>query len=169
MEELELMTAIIESNPGISIEEAWKIYSELVTRVHKLNSQLKLGESESLPEKIKDEQAPEESKTTKGHEYTRKDLKVKPKDAIKEDAIFCCICGKKMSAINSRHLASHGITKEEYLTLCGYPKTQVLMSLNHLAKMKENVLEAQKARVKKPSEPEKAPVKIRKSKPKTTE
>ena len=168
MEELELMTTIIASNPGISVEDAWKMYRELVTRVHALNSQLKLGEAESVPEGGSDGQIPEGAKAvkdslTKG--YTRRSLKVKPQDAIKKDSIACCICGKSMSSINARHLASHnGLTKEGYLKLCDYPADQVLMSLNHLAKMQTQVRKAQKAREKKQSEQGTVSVKLRKTK-----
>jgi predicted transcriptional regulator len=165
------LTAIIESNPGIGMEDAWKMYRELITRVHALNSQLKTGETGSLPEAASDDQSPADSKPvkeslTKG--YTKRSLKVKPEDAIKKDAIFCCICGKSMASINARHLASHnGLTKEGYLKLCGYPADQALMSLNFLAKMKVQVQKAQKARVKKQGESAKAPVKLRKSKKET--
>ena len=168
MEELELMTAIIASNPGINVEDAWKMYRELVTRVHALNSQLKIGEPESLSEAAGDGQSPEGSKPvkeslTKG--YTRRSLKVKPQDAIKKDSISCCICGKSMNSINARHLASHnGLTKEGYLKLCDYPADQTLMSLNHLAKMQTQVRKAQKARDKKLSEAGRAPVKLRRNK-----
>ena len=168
MEELELLTAIIESNPGISVEDAWKMYRELLTRVYALNSQLKIGESESLPEAVSNGHIQEGAKTgkaslTKG--YTRRSLKVKPQDAIKKDSIICCICGKSMNSINARHLASHnGLTKEGYVKLCDYPADQVLMSLNHLAKMRTQVRKAQKAREKKQSDQDKTPVKLRKSK-----
>jgi len=167
MEQLELVTAIIQSNPGINVEDAWKMYRELVTRVYALNSQLKIGEPGSLSESGS-EQALEDTKTvkeslTKG--YTKRSLKVKPQDAIKKDSIACCICGKTMTSINARHLASHnGLTKEGYLKLCGYPANQVLMSLNHLSKMKVQVVKAQKAREKKQGEEAKAPVKVRKGK-----
>ena len=167
MEELELMTSIIASNPGISVDDAWKMYRELVTRVHALNSHLKLGEQESLPEGA-DGQGPEAAKAAKASltgGYTRRNLKVKPQDAIKKDSITCCICGKSMNSINARHLASHnGLTKEGYLKLCDYPADQVLMSLNHLAKMQTQVRKAQKAREKKQAEQGHAPVKLRKTK-----
>jgi len=172
MEELELMTAIIQSNPGVNIEDAWKMYRELVTRVHTLNSQLKIGDAGAQAETVSDEKVPDDSKSVKEsltRGYTRRSLKVKPQDAIKKDVIICCICGKSMSSINARHLASHnGLTKEGYLKLCGYPAHQALMSLNHLAKMKTQVLKAQKAREKKQKESGKAPVKVRKSKKETS-
>ena len=168
MEELELMTAILGSNPGINVEDAWKMYRELVTRVHALNSQLRVGEPVSLSGSASDGQVPEDAKPakeslTKG--YTRRSLKVKPQDAIKKDSISCCICGKSMSSINARHLASHnGLTKEGYLKLCGYPADQALMSQNHLSKMKAQVVKAQKARMTKQAAQGKTPVKLRKSK-----
>jgi predicted transcriptional regulator len=167
MVELEFLTAIITSNPGIGVEDAWKMYRELVTRVHVLNSQLKVGESGSLPEGASDGQAgeakPEKESLTKG--YTRRNLKVKPQDAIKKDTITCCICGKSMNSINTRHLAAHnGITKEGYLKLCGYPADQALMSVNHLAKMKAQVVKAQKAREKKQAAQGTTPATVRKSK-----
>jgi len=170
MEELELMTAIIESNPGINVEDAWKMYRELVTRVHALNSQLKIGELESLPEAVAGQisEGPKAMKESLTKGYTRRSLKVKPQDAITKDAIICCICGKSMNSINARHLASHnGLTKEGYLKLCDYPADQVLMSLNHLAKMRTQVSKAQKAREKKQDEHNNTPVKVRKNKKET--
>jgi predicted transcriptional regulator len=161
MEELELMKAIIESNPGINIEDAWKVYSELVTRVHNLNSRLKTGEGAQQAESGAEARATEAAKSgtesiTRG--YTRRHLKVKPQDAVAKDYIACCICGKTMNTINARHLASHnGLTKEGYLKLCDYPADKVLMSDNHLAKMQAQVRKAQKAREKKQNEQKNAP------------
>jgi len=166
--ELDLLKTIIASNPGIGVEDAWKMYRELVTRVHALNSQLKIGESGILPKAVSDGQSPEETQAVKEsltRGYARRNLKVKPQDAIQKDAITCCICGKSMNSINARHLASHnGLTKEGYLKLCGYPADQTLMSLNHLTKMKAQVRKAQKAREKKQASQGSAPVKIRKNK-----
>ena len=156
MEQLDLMTAIIQSNPGISVEDAWKMYRDLVTRAHALDSQLRAGEAGVQAEAVSDEQSPEDAKPVKEsltRGYTRRSLKVKPQDAIQKDSIACCICGKAMVSINTRHLASHnGLTKEGYLKLCGYPADQALMSLNHLAKMQAQVIRAQKAREKKQGE-----------------
>ena len=171
MEKLELMTAIIGSNPGINIEDAWKMYRELVTRVHTLNSQLKVGEPDALSDVVGNGQHSEDEKTvkeplTKG--YTRRSLKVKPQDAIKKDSITCCICGKSMTSINARHLASHnGLSREGYLKLCGYPADQILMSLNHLSKMQAQVGKAQKAREKKRREARNTPITPRRNKKET--
>ena len=45
-----------------------------------------------------------------------------------------------------RHLATHGISVEEYKKLCGYAPEQKLMSNNHVEKVRDNVMKAQKAR-----------------------
>ena len=168
MEQLDLMKVIIASNPGINVEDAWKMYRELVTRIHTLDSQLRAGDAGAQAETVSDEKVLDDAKPVKEsltRGYTRRGLKVKPQDAIKKDTIACCICGKTMVSINTRHLASHnGLTKEGYLKLCGYPADQSLMSLNHLSKMKAQVVKAQKAREKKAKESGKAPVKVNKNK-----
>lgn len=81
--------------------------------------------------------------------YTRRMLKVKPQDAITDTDIFCCICGEKRQNLTARHLANHDITVEEYKKLCGYPADMPLMSRKRLAKSKEIIKRAQKARLDK--------------------
>ncbi|MEA4855679.1 MucR family transcriptional regulator, partial [Solidesulfovibrio sp.] len=47
-----------------------------------------------------------------------------PKKAIKEASIVCLECGKSFKVITKKHLASHGLTAEEYRAKYGYKKTQ---------------------------------------------
>ena len=49
-----------------------------------------------------------------------------PKKAIKEASITCLECGKSFKVITKKHLASHGLTPEEYKAKYGYKKTQAL-------------------------------------------
>ncbi len=49
-----------------------------------------------------------------------------PKKAIKEASIACLECGKSFKVITKKHLASHGLTSEEYKAKYGYKKTQAL-------------------------------------------
>ncbi|MHC1788286.1 Ros/MucR family transcriptional regulator [Solidesulfovibrio sp.] len=49
-----------------------------------------------------------------------------PKKAIKEASIVCCECGKSFKVITRKHLATHGLTPEEYRAKYGYKKTQAL-------------------------------------------
>ena len=45
-----------------------------------------------------------------------------PKKAIKEKSITCVICGKSFKLLTKKHLASHGLTVDEYRERCGYKK-----------------------------------------------
>lgn len=49
-----------------------------------------------------------------------------PKKAIKEASIVCCECGKSFKIITRKHLATHGLTPEEYRAKHGYKKGQAL-------------------------------------------
>jgi predicted transcriptional regulator len=44
------------------------------------------------------------------------------KKAIKEKSITCVICGKQFKLLTKKHLASHGLTSDEYREQCGYRK-----------------------------------------------
>ena len=64
-----------------------------------------------------------------------------PKKAIKESSITCLECGKSFKVITKKHLASHGLTAEEYRAKYGYKKTQALacksLARERRAKMKD--------------------------------
>ena len=45
-----------------------------------------------------------------------------PKKAIKENSITCVICGKSFKLLTKKHLASHGLTADEYRERCSYKK-----------------------------------------------
>ena len=45
-----------------------------------------------------------------------------PKKAIKESSITCLACGKSFKVITKKHLASHGLTSDEYRAKYGYKK-----------------------------------------------
>lgn len=79
--------------------------------------------------------------------YIKRQLKVQPEEAIQDNKIICCICGKECQTLTEKHLSTHnGLTREGYTKLCGYPTGQPLISRNHLAWMKANVLKAQMVR-----------------------
>ncbi|KHK00609.1 MucR family transcriptional regulator [Desulfovibrio sp. TomC] len=64
-----------------------------------------------------------------------------PKKAIKEASITCLECGKSFKVITRKHLASHGLTPEEYRAKYGFKKTQALacksLARERRAKMKD--------------------------------
>lgn len=100
------------------------------------------GAEAPAPEAEKTPEAPKRKKPG------RKDLVCKPEEAITDDAIKCCLCGKESSSLTSRHLAQHDISVEEYKKLCGYGDDQKLMSRNFERKMLHNVQRAQQVRMK---------------------
>lgn len=100
---------------------------------------------ELIVEEVEDiEPAPEPKK-----KYTKRNLKVKPQDAITENAIFCCICGEERQSLTAKHLAGHDLTVPEYKKLCGYGPKTPLMSGKRLAKSREIISRAQQARMEK--------------------
>ncbi|CCO23311.1 MucR family transcriptional regulator [Maridesulfovibrio hydrothermalis] len=50
-----------------------------------------------------------------------------PKKSIKEKSIVCCECGKSFKIITKKHLASHGLTPDEYREKYGLKKKAPLV------------------------------------------
>lgn len=67
--------------------------------------------------------------------YTKRNLVVKPEEAITDDHISCCICGRKMKNLNAKHLASHDIDMDSYKKLCGYAPDTKLISASLLMQL----------------------------------
>ncbi|UTF51856.1 MucR family transcriptional regulator [Desulfomicrobium sp. ZS1] len=53
---------------------------------------------------------------------------VDPKNAIREKSVFCCECGKSFKVLTKRHLATHGLTPEQYREKYGYKKGTSLVA-----------------------------------------
>jgi predicted transcriptional regulator len=51
-----------------------------------------------------------------------------PKKAIKEKSVTCLECGKVFKIITKKHLATHGLTADEYRAKHGYKKGTPLVS-----------------------------------------
>ena len=47
--------------------------------------------------------------------------------AIKEKTITCVECGRSFKLLTKKHLATHGLTPEEYRSKCGYKKNTPLV------------------------------------------
>ena len=45
---------------------------------------------------------------------------IDPAKAIKEKNIICVECGRSFKLLTKKHLASHGLTPDEYRERCGY-------------------------------------------------
>jgi len=53
---------------------------------------------------------------------------VDPKNAIREKSVICCECGKSFKVLTKRHLATHGLTPDEYREKYGYKKGTSLVA-----------------------------------------
>lgn len=53
---------------------------------------------------------------------------VDPKNAIREKSVICCECGKSFKVLTKRHIASHGLTVDEYKEKYGYKKGTSLVA-----------------------------------------
>ncbi len=152
----ELLRMIMETNPGQSpayIMEQYAIYLKGLEGIHIASNLSSFGNAlpdTEVNEDVKAQNLKKEIKKSLTCGYTKRNLKVKPEDAITNDKIICCICGKSGQTLTSRHLVTHnGITPEGYKKLCGYDADIPLMSKKHFSLMKKNVILAQEARKKK--------------------
>ncbi len=154
IDKTELLRMIMENNPGLSpnaILEQYDIYLKGLDNVHAgsfiSSTAVTVENVEMLEQSSKNTASAKGAKTSLTCGYTKRHLTIKPEDAIGDDTIACCICGKTYKTLTERHLAIHnGLTREGYLKLCGYSPRQPLMARNHLARMKHNVLKAQLSR-----------------------
>jgi predicted transcriptional regulator len=58
---------------------------------------------------------------------TEQTVDMDPKKAVKEKSVTCLECGKSFKVITKKHLASHGLTPEEYKAKHGYKKSMPLV------------------------------------------
>jgi predicted transcriptional regulator len=98
--------------------------------------------------------------TSEGNEEPQIDT-VAAKNSIKEKSVTCLVCGSVFKILSSRHLASHGLTPEEYKEKYGLkPKTAlVAKSLQRMRKRKMQDMRLWEKRAQK-----KVTVKIKKAK-----
>ena len=70
----------------------------------------------------------EEKQMAQEQEATQQQPPVDPKKAIREKSVICLECGKSFKVLTKKHLASHGLTAEEYKAKWGYKKNQALVA-----------------------------------------
>lgn len=93
---------------------------EIVSMVKRLSQQLKsITEGEAAAETREQEPA------------------VDPKKAIKEKSVVCLECGKQFKTLGKKHLASHGLTPDEYKQKWGFKKSTGLIAKS-LARQRRN-------------------------------
>ena len=68
---------------------------------------------------------------------------VDPKNAIREKSVICCECGKSFKVLTKRHLATHGLTPEQYKEKYGYKKGTSLVAKS-LARERRKTMQGMK-------------------------
>jgi predicted transcriptional regulator len=68
---------------------------------------------------------------------------IDPKKAIREKSIICLECGKSFRVLTKKHLASHGLTPEEYKEKWGYKKGSSLVAKG-LARQRRKKMQSMK-------------------------
>jgi len=53
---------------------------------------------------------------------------VDPKKAVREKSVICLECGKSFKILSKRHLATHGLTPQQYKEKWGFKKNQSLVA-----------------------------------------
>jgi predicted transcriptional regulator len=68
---------------------------------------------------------------------------IDPKKAIKENSVLCCECAKSFKVLTKRHLATHGLTPEQYKEKYGYKKGTALVAKS-LARNRSKTMQGMK-------------------------
>ncbi len=112
-----------------------------------------LANSEVLAAKAESEKNAAADKKPHFVELKKSDLILKTRNeidnAIAEDSITCCICGRKMNSLGAHLKRVHHVDPKEYIRICGYPEGTNLMSKKSLVKARANVKKALSMRNKK--------------------
>ena len=150
----ELLKLVMDRYPEQPVPFLIDQFTVMKAGLIQANNRLAGNEFETIPESlcICDELPREgvvEEPSVPKKRYTKRNLVVRPEEAISEEEITCCICGKSFQNLTAKHIHSHDLTVEEYKKLCGYPPEQRLISSKLLNKLQSNVLKAQQAREKK--------------------
>ena len=153
----ELLKLVMDRYPEQPVSFLIEQFTLMKAGLIQANNKLAGMDSEALSESLCCEEEVQKEKnisepSAPKKKYTRRNLVVKPEEAISEQEIACCICGKTFQNLTTKHIQSHDLTVEEYKKLCGYSPEQKLISSKLLNKLQANVLKAQQAREKKKAE-----------------
>lgn len=141
----ELLKLVMDRFPEADTDGIVEQFSLLKAGLLQANAKLAVGDAGQQGVDEQSISATDEAPAPKKR-YTRRSLVVKPEEAIGDNTVQCCICGKAFQNLNAKHIQNHELTVEEYKRLCGYGPEQKLISQNLLAKLQENVQKAQNAR-----------------------
>jgi hypothetical protein len=147
----ELLKLVMDRYPEQPTSFVIDQFASLKAGLIQANNKLALMGMEELATEqgLADENVPEAEAPAPKKKYTKRSLVVKPEEAIGEDQVQCCLCGRAFQNLTANHLLSHDITVEEYKKLCGYAPEQKLIAAKLLTRLQENVQRAQRSREQK--------------------
>ena len=140
-----IMDRYPEQNTQFIVEQFTSLKAGIIQANNKLAaSELVMPDAECTDAAVEsaavvENEVPQEAPRKK---FSKRDLKVKPSESITDTVIKCCLCGKELRSLTSRHLAAHGITVEEYKKLCGFDEDTSLMSHEQYTRMRQNIEKA---------------------------
>jgi len=82
----------------------------------------------SMVQSIADRLRGVEAQAESGHAQAHQEPAVDPKKSIREKSVICLECGKSFKILSKRHLATHGLTPQEYKEKWGFKKNQSLVA-----------------------------------------
>lgn len=157
LEDREIFAAICNRYPDQPMEFIMGEYEKARTmnrQIEQRETQDAADAASQLTDVEEVESEVEEEEIPLRKRFPRRTFKVKPEHAITDDLIYCCICGEARQNLTAKHLEKHGLTPDEYREVCRYPMNQPLMSNKHLARSREVVANAQRARLSRRAGPE---------------
>lgn len=140
----ELLKMVMERFPEADTDSIVQQFSLLKAGVLQANA--RLSASDAGQENTEGQDIPPVEPSASKKRYTRRSLVAKPEEALGEEHVQCCLCGRAFQNLTAKHLLAHGLTVEEYKRLCGYAPDQRLVSSKLLVRLQENARKAQRAR-----------------------
>jgi len=127
MQELELFNTIIKMNPGLTADAVMDLYKKMLSKFYSVTNEVKCGGVSTDTHEVSAIEV-QATNVDPFNGYTFRKLKVAPEHALKEESVFCCICGKEMKILTEKHIMTHGLSKKSYFELCRYGKDTKLIA-----------------------------------------
>lgn len=102
----ELLKLVMDRFPEADTDGIVEQFSLLKVGLLQANAKLAVGDAGQQGVEEQSISATDEAPAPKKR-YTRRSLVVKPEEAIGDDTVQCCICGKAFQNLNTKHIQNH--------------------------------------------------------------
>lgn len=93
----------------------------------------------SVADGLRTVESPAEGEQAHAHQEPAVD----PKKSIREKSVICLECGKSMKLLSKKHLATHGLTPQQYKEKWGLKKNQSLVAKSLSRQRRQKMQEIQ--------------------------